>query len=1092
MILKSLPLVTTVSLACFTYPVSAQVIPDNSLGSDSIVTPNVTVKDAVADFIEGGAVRGNNLFHSFSEFNVGNGGNVYFANPDGVTNILNRVTGNNASNIFGTLGVDGAANLFLLNPNGIVFGENAALDVSGSFIATTADSYIFDNGIKYSASNPDLPPLLTIDIPVGLQMGNNPGSITVQGTGHNLGLDPFTFAPIRDNRPVGLEVETGNTLMLLGGEVNLTGGNLTAPKGSVELGGVGATEKVGLNPTNNGLTFDYEDSNFADINLTKAASIEVSGSGGGNIQIRGNNISVVENSAIIANTLGTDNGGDIGLTAWGSVKVITTKGEFPSSIMTQIEVGTTGDGGNLTVNAKDFEITGLISTSTFGAGNGGDLTVNAESIEIRGVALQGIPSGLYSTVAFPSATGKGGDLTVNSGSIILEDGGQIASGTLGIGNSGDLTIDAESIEIRGVSPQGNPSRLYSTVAFPQATGEGGDLMVNSGSIILEDGGQIASGTLGIGNSGDLTVDAESIEIRGTAQGNISGLFSTVIFPETTGEGGNLTVNSDRLILEDGGQIGSGTFGAGNSGDLTVDAESIEIRGVEGISTGLYSTVGSLEATGDGGNLMVNSDRIILEDGGQIGSGTLGIGDSGDLTVNAESIEIKRVSSQGNPSGLYSTVIFPETTGDGGNITVESDRIILEDGGQIGSGTFGIGNSGNVSIEASDSMKIDGITSFTNLEGENQIFASGLFASVENTGTGDGGNLTIETPQLHIFNGGQIRVSTSGRGNGGNLTIESNNLHLLSGGQISASSFGLGNAGNIKIQANNIDLSGVLPNESALDIEQESLPSSISAFSQGEFAAGSITINSNNLNLSDQGNISVSNLGTGNSGNLYITANEFNLDRSAIIEARVNAGDRGNINLTTDNITLDDRSQITVQATGTATGGNITIDNSNLILARNNSDIKANAEFGSGGNISIFTELIFTDLTSDLDASSEFGLDGVVEIKSPDSQKELGEVVLPEKIEDPTGLITAACPSSEENTLAVTGNGGIPNSPYQTQSIDTTWNDLRPVQQKEDEIAALPRPLKEATTTMIDANGELELVALTPLSTHRWINSNCSN
>ena len=1041
----SLPLVTTVSLACFTYPVSAQVIPDNSLGSDSIVTPNVTVQDAVADFIEGGAIRGNNLFHSFSEFNVGNGGSVYFANPDGIANILTRVTGNNISNIFGTLGVDGGANLFLLNPNGILFGKNAALDVNGSFFATTADSYVFNNGFEYSAANLDAPPLLTIDLPVGVQFGNNPGNITVQGTGHSLSFDPFTLTPIRNNRPVGLEVESGNTLALLGGEVNLTGGNLTASQGRVELGSVGATEAVGINPTNNGLTFDYGDSNFADINLTKAASIEVSGSGGGNIQIRGNNISVDENSAIIANTQGTDNGGNIGLTAWGSLKVINAEGEFPSSILTQIEAGATGNGGNLTINAEDLEITSsVISTSTSGAGNSGDLTVNTKSIEIKGLSPQGLATGLFSTVISPQATGDGGNITVNSDRIILEDSGQIASGTLGAGNSGDLTVDAESMEIRSVSDRGNFSGL--------------------------------------------------LEIRDILpQSDVSGLFSTVILSEATGEGGNLTVNSDRIILEDGGQIASGTLGIGNSGDLTVNAESIEIRGAasQGIFTGLFSTVVSPEATGNGGNLTVNSGNIILEDSGQIASGTLGIGNSGDLTVNAESIEIRGATSQGNPSGLFSTVISPEATGVGGNITVESDRIILEDGGQIASGTFGAGNSGDLSIKASNSIKIDGITSLTTQEAENQIFSS-LFASVENTGTGDGGNLTVETPQLQILNGGQIRVSTSGQGNGGNLTIESNNLHLLSGGQISASSFGLGNAGNINIQANNIHLWGVLPNESVLDIEQESLPSSISAFSQGKFAAGSITIESNNLNLSDRGNISVSNLDTGNSGNLYITANDLNLDRSAIIEARVNAGDRGNINLTTDNITLNDRSQITVQATGTATGGNITIDNSNLILARNNSDIKANAEFGSGGNISIFTELIFTDLTSDLDASSEFGLDGVVEIKSPDSEKELGEVVLPEKIEDPTGLITAACPSSEENTLAVTGNGGIPNSPYQTQSLDTTWNDLRPVQQKEDEIAVLPRPLKEATTTMIDANGELELVALTPLSTHRWINSNCSN
>ena len=705
----SLLLVSTVSLA-FTYPVSAQVIPDNSLGSESsIVTPNVTVKDAIADFIEGGATRGNNLFHSFSEFNVGSGNNVYFANPDGIANILTRITGNNASNIFGTLGVDGSANLFLLNPNGIVFGENAALDVSGSFMATTADSYLFNNDLKYSASNPDIPPLLTIDLPVGVQLGSNPGSITVQGAGHNLGLDPFTFTPIRDNRPVGLEVETGNTLSLLGGEIDLTGGNLTALQGRVELGSVGATETVGLNSTNDGFTVEYDQiNNFSKINLTNAASIEVSGNGGGNINLRGENISVVENSAIIANTLGTNDGGKIGLTASESVKVIITEGEFPGSILNQVELGATGDGGNLTIDAKDLEITGRISTSTFGAGNSGDLTVNAESIEIKKASQSIILTGLYSTVAFPSATGKGGNVTVESDRIVLEDGGQIASGTFGIGNSGDLTVDAESIEIRGAASPGVFSGLFSTVAFPSATGKGGNLTVKSGNIILEDGGRIASGTFGAGNSGDLTVDAESIEIRGVASpGDFSGLFSTVA-PEATGKGGNLTVESDRIVIEDGGQITSGTFGTGNSGDLSVNAESIEIRGItpQGDFSGLFSTVGSLEATGDGGNLMVNSNSIILEDGARIASGTFGAGNSGDLTVDAESIEIKGITLQGDPSGLYSTVGF-QATGRGGNLTVESDRIVLEDGGLIGTGTLSAGNSGDLTVNA-ESIEIRGV------------------------------------------------------------------------------------------------------------------------------------------------------------------------------------------------------------------------------------------------------------------------------------------------------------------------------------------------------------------------------------------------
>ena len=108
-----------------TTPAIAQITPDNTLGAESSrLTPNVTIGGASADKIDGGATRGSNLFHSFSDFNVDNGQRVYFVNPNGIQNILTRVTGGNASSILGTLGVDGGANLFLLNPNGKIGTEH--------------------------------------------------------------------------------------------------------------------------------------------------------------------------------------------------------------------------------------------------------------------------------------------------------------------------------------------------------------------------------------------------------------------------------------------------------------------------------------------------------------------------------------------------------------------------------------------------------------------------------------------------------------------------------------------------------------------------------------------------------------------------------------------------------------------------------------------------------------------------------------------------------------------------------------------------------------------------------------------------------
>ena len=273
--------------------IDAQIIPDQSLGNESsVVTPNVNLKNAIADYIEGGAVRGNNLFHSFSEFNVLEQGRVYFASPSSIENILTRVTGNNLSDISGTLGVNGSANLFLLNPQGIIFGQNSQLDITGSFLATTADSYVFKNGFSYSASNPDAPPLLTVNIPVGLQFGSGMGQIINRSRKlpeTNLSESTDGSLPI----PEGLRVASGQTLSLIGGEVILEGGYINTSQGKIELGGIGAENTVKLIPQGNSWQTNYADVNtFADLKINQQGGIDGGQTGGSQITLTGNNISL--------------------------------------------------------------------------------------------------------------------------------------------------------------------------------------------------------------------------------------------------------------------------------------------------------------------------------------------------------------------------------------------------------------------------------------------------------------------------------------------------------------------------------------------------------------------------------------------------------------------------------------------------------------------------------------------------------------------------------------------------------------------------------------------------------------------------------
>ncbi|MGA7933153.1 MAG: filamentous hemagglutinin N-terminal domain-containing protein, partial [Kovacikia sp.] len=269
---------------------SGQIVPDNTLPINSSVPPGCT-----ACTITGGTIRNSNWFHSFSQFSVPTGGEAFFNNVNPtIQNIITRVTGGSISRIDGMLRANGTANLFLINPSGIVFGPNAQLNLGGSFIASTANSLKFSDGTEFSAVNPSASPLLTMSTPLGLQYGSNPGSIEVQGPGNFLFVNAPPFQIVRDFRPPGLQVQPGQTLALVGGDLLLQGGNLTAEGGRVELGSV-AGGTVMLTPTNPGWALSYQGiQSFKNINLTQAASVDTSGNSGGIIQVQGRNVSLTD------------------------------------------------------------------------------------------------------------------------------------------------------------------------------------------------------------------------------------------------------------------------------------------------------------------------------------------------------------------------------------------------------------------------------------------------------------------------------------------------------------------------------------------------------------------------------------------------------------------------------------------------------------------------------------------------------------------------------------------------------------------------------------------------------------------------------
>ena len=89
--------------AVFVGTVYGQIARDGSLGQTAgqLAGPSYTI--GVQNAAE--QIRGSNLFHSFSDFNVNTGESATFTGPDTIAQIINRVTGGNLSNLRRTSGL---------------------------------------------------------------------------------------------------------------------------------------------------------------------------------------------------------------------------------------------------------------------------------------------------------------------------------------------------------------------------------------------------------------------------------------------------------------------------------------------------------------------------------------------------------------------------------------------------------------------------------------------------------------------------------------------------------------------------------------------------------------------------------------------------------------------------------------------------------------------------------------------------------------------------------------------------------------------------------------------------------------------------
>jgi len=682
------------------FPVHAEIVTDGSLGTVQKLTgPNFVIEACLGQQV------GNNLFHSFETFNLESSEQAIFQGPATTEQVISRVTGGNPSRINGGLSLNMPhADLYFINPAGVVFGENAQLNIPGSFYVSTADYLKLGQTGRFDAKNP-ANSTLTVAPPSAFGFLDVPTSITVDKS--YLQVIAPTEAII-DALREGTEIPS-NTLALIGGDIFIHGettiqndsvirqGVLLSFAGALDLVSVASAGEVLLDPLN--LTEEsftqlgtirINDTTHGDANFYRQGNIDTTGPHSGKVNILADTLSL-DNAYIFSDTFGDHN----------------------------------GQGINIQVNdAVTLENASRITTDVF--------------------KEQGFPS---------QATGNASDTYLSAQKITLQDGSQITSQSIRLaqGSGGNISLTAkDQITITGYSQlvgKDNARRMSSGILTDTTTlGNGGTITVSTNKLVMEDTGEIRAGTAGLGDAGNVSLTVGTLELKEGAQINVSAGHKE---QTNTGKGGQLDIQASSAIL--------------------INGEKENDR-----PSGLLSNTFSKSP---GGTITLSTPKLTIENKGSIQAGTAGNGgNAGHIVINTAHLRIQNANLTTQAKG----------NNQGGTIKITAPTIELGKQAVISSESMGGGNAGNIEIN-SENMRLQQAqitTKADNAEGGNVIIKGGQFlyltdSRIEVKAQGldakdGGGNIMLKDTTMLVSNNSQLDASAMG-GAGGNIHIVANHF-----------------------------------------------------------------------------------------------------------------------------------------------------------------------------------------------------------------------------------------------------------------------------------------------------------------------------
>ncbi len=454
-----------------------------------------------------------------------------------------------------------------------------------------------------------------------------------------------------------------------------------------------------------------------------------------------------------------------------------------------------GKSGNIFINVPNLDLS-FSFVSTLGGERGGALVINTDHFSSDGSQLAA------QTFLLP-----GGGITIKGSSIELANGSSLVSSTGGDGDAGNISITAtDHLSLIRANPTDLQSGIFSN---------------SFGSVS------------NLGNAGDITITTPRLEMTRGARINTS--------TATDGRGGNVTINADSINM------------SGEAGDFfPVPLFSLGVTQPSGIFT--LSVGGQCSGPcGNAGNISISTGSLSMGTGSQINSGTSSSGQGGNITISAGStIAMSGTLSTGQAGGIQSRTIGTDPdAGSGANISLTAGQLVtISNGAAVSASSTGPGNTGNIQIDAGQSFVATdssvtteatqaggGTIKITTIPGGTvQLTNSTISASVLD-GTGGGGSVDID-PLYVILQNSQI-LAQAVQGPGGNITISITNggLFLSDANSVISASSQFGVNGTVTIQSPNAPGSGKIQPLGKTPLEATSLLNQhCAALAGGEFSS----------------------------------------------------------------------------------------------------------------------------------------------------------------------------------------------------------------------------------------------------------------